>query len=116
MLDIWAREGGAKDFAALDGKRQAALKERLKRDLRTNRYDAKLDTITVSNVRARAMGVTGAHYAALFSSDPALEELRVQYAILKRSLIDTEQRRQLGAFFFWIAWTGVTERPGEAIT
>lgn len=116
MLDIWAREGGAKDFAALDRERQAALKERLKRDLRTIRYDAKLDTITVSNVRARAMGVTGAHYAALFSTDPALEELRVQYAIPKRSLIDTEQRRQLGAFFFWIAWTSVTERPGEAIT
>lgn len=116
MLDIWARQDGASNFAALDGERQAALKDRLKRDLRANRYDAASGTITVSDVRAQAMAVTAAHYAALFSSDPALKELRTQYAIPERSLVNAQQRRQLGAFFFWTAWTSVTQRPGEAIT
>ena len=116
MLDIWARRDGAKDFASLDPEKQAAFKERLKRDLRTNSYDAATDTITVSDARAEAMAAVGDHYAALFSSDPALKELRVQYAIPERSIVDARQREQLGAFFFWTAWTSVTERPGDTIT
>ena len=116
LLDIWARRDGAKDFASLDSETQAALKERLKRDLRTNGYDAATDTITVSDARAEAMATVGDHYAVLFSSDPALKELRVQYAIPERSIMDARQRDQLGAFFFWTAWTSVTQRPGAEIT
>ncbi|MGS1015414.1 nitric-oxide reductase large subunit [Allosphingosinicella humi] len=116
LLDIWARTEGVRDFAALDVERQAALKERLKRELRANQYDAATGTITVSDARAEAMAAVADHYTALFSSDPALRELRVQYAIPEKSVRNAEQREQLGAFFFWTSWTSVTERPGEAIT
>src|SRR3546814_10063818 len=62
------------------------------------------------------MAAVADHYAGLFSSDPALKELRVQYAIPEKSITDARQREQLGAFFFWTAWTSVTERPGQTIT
>ncbi|MBA2919984.1 nitric-oxide reductase large subunit [Sphingomonas sp. MAH-20] len=116
LLDVWAREKGAKDFAALNLEDQAALKDRLKRELRTNGYDASTGAITVSDERAQAMAAVGRHYASLFSSDPALKELRVQYAIPEKSIVDAKQREQLGAFFFWTSWTSVTNRPDDTIT
>ena len=116
MLDNWARNEGANNFAALGLEEQAALEARLKQDLRANRYDPTTDTITVSDARATAMAAVGQHYQTLFSSDPSLHALRVQYAIPEKSITDPEYRRQLSAFFFWTAWTSVTERPGEKIS
>ena len=116
LLDIWARDKGADNFAALDLEEQAALKARLKQDLRANRYDKATGTVTVSDARATAMAEVGLHYQTLFSSDPSLHALRVQYAIPEKSITNPEYRRQLSAFFFWTAWTSVTERPGQAIS
>ena len=116
LLDIWARKEGAKDFASLSAEDQAALKERLKRELRPNSFDEEAQTITVSDDRAAAMAAVGDHYTTLFSSDPELRQLRDEYAIPEKSIVDPRQREQLGAFFFWTAWTSVTERPGETIT
>jgi nitric oxide reductase subunit B len=116
LLDIWAVEKGAKNFAALDADDQAALKERLKRELRTNSYDPATKTITVSDSRAQAIAAVAGHYTALFSSDPALSELREQYAIPESSLKTDADRQELAAFFFWTAWTSVTQRPDQAIS
>ena len=38
------------------------------------------------------------------------------YSIPENSLKDPERVRQLNAFFFWISWACVTERPGQEIT
>ena len=116
LLDIWARDKGADNFAVLDLEEQAALKARLKQDLRANRYDKATGTVIVSDARATAMAEVGLHYQTLFSSDPSLHALRVQYAIPEKSITNPEYRRQLSAFFFWTAWTSVTERPGQAIS
>src|SRR5690349_1484600 len=40
LLDKWAAESGAPNYAALDVERQAALTARLRKLLRTNTYDA----------------------------------------------------------------------------
>jgi len=116
LLDIWARKEGAANFGALDREAQAALKERLRHELRTNSYDPQSGTITVSESRAQAIAAVADHYSTLFSSDPALSHLREQYAIPERSLTNQAQRSQLGAFFFWTSWTSVTERPGQEIS
>ena len=88
LLDNWARDEGAANFSALDLEEQAALTARLKQDLRANRYDEATDTITVSDARAKAMVEVGQHYQTLFSSDPSLHALRVQYAIPEKSITD----------------------------
>ena len=116
LLEIWAKAEGAADFASLDAESQAALKERLKRELRPNTHDPVNGTITVSSDRAAATAVVADHYARLFSSDESLAKLREEYAIPQDSLVTDAQRRQLGAFFFWTSWTSVTERPGETIS
>lgn len=116
LLDIWARQERGKPFDRLRPEDQGALKERLKSAMRTNTYDPVTGTITVSRERAQAMAQVADHYAKLFSSDPALRELRSDYAIPERSLRNDADRAKLGAFFFWTAWTSVTERPGDTIS
>ena len=116
LLDIWARREAGRDFAQLDGERQAALRSRLQQELRTNSYDKATDRIVVSEARAEAMAVVANHYSALFSGDPELSHLREQYAIPERSLTEPGHPERLGAFFFWTAWTSTTERPGQEIT
>src|ERR1051325_3865637 len=54
ILNQWAKEGGAADFAALEPERQAGLKARLQQEMRTNRYDPASGEIRISATRARA--------------------------------------------------------------
>ena len=52
VLDAWAREAGAKDFAALTVEQQASLKARLVLLMRTNTYDPATGRLSLSPVRA----------------------------------------------------------------
>ena len=55
-------------------------------------------------------------YGGLFTNDPALADLRDSYSIPENSLKDPERVPLLNAFFFWVSWSCVTERPGQSIT
>src|SRR5690606_33089056 len=101
---------------ALDAPAQAALRERLRQELRTNRYDPETGTLTISAVRARAIESVGAHYDALFGGDPELAQLREDYAMHDVAVADPARRAALNACFFWASWSCATERPGQAVT
>jgi nitric oxide reductase subunit B len=116
ILDRWAAAEGAKAFADLGVEKQAALRARLEGELRKNAYDPSTGTLTVSPVRAEAFAALHAHYGGLFQDDPALDGLRESYAIPVNALKDPARAEWLSAFFFWTAWTCVTERPGQSIT
>ena len=45
-----------------------------------------------------------------------MAKLRDAYALPENSLKDPERVRQLNAFFFWISWACVTQRPGQEIS
>ena len=45
-----------------------------------------------------------------------LAGLRDSYSIPENSLKDPERVPLLNAFFFWVSWACVTERPGQEIT
>src|SRR6476620_7278611 len=51
LLGVWARRDEGAAWATLDEGRQEALKARLRKELRTNGYDAGSGTITVSDER-----------------------------------------------------------------
>ncbi len=116
-LDLWAqRDAGVEGFKELDEPMQAAYTKRLQTAIRPNTYDSETGTIRIDNDRARAIEAVSAHYERLFSADPAMAELREAYAMRNGTVADAEHRRQLGAFFWWAAWSSVTERPGDDIT
>ncbi|WP_373047442.1 nitric-oxide reductase large subunit [Vulgatibacter sp.] len=110
VLDRWAEEEGAAKLAALPAERQAALRHRLERTMRTNTYDAATDTVTLDVARAAAFESNAAHYADVFARG------RDAYAIPVNTLVDQARMRDMAAFFWWTSWVASTERPGDTVT
>ncbi len=116
ILDRWANAEFKKSYAELDDPTKASLRARLKKEIRTNTYDAQTGDITVSPVRAEAIKAVASHYVALFGGDTNLHKLRDAYAIPANALKDPERKQALTAFFFWAAWACGTDRPHANIT
>ena len=110
VLDSWARDAGAKDFAALPPEQQASLKSRLTLEMRTNTYDPATGRVTVSPARAAAFDSVAAHYADVFAAG------RDEYAIPRGALTDATKARQMAAFFWWTSWAASTNRPGSNVS
>ena len=116
LLELWSQRDHGQPYAQLPAETQAALRERLKRELRGNTWDAATGTVTISDERARAVGQVAQHYAGLFGGDPGLRALRESYAMQENAVPDAGRRAQLTAFFFWTSWAASTDRPGLALT
>ena len=116
MLDKISMDQENSRFDDLSVEKQAYYKAILQSDLRSNRYNKESATLVVSNDRAEAIANNTEYYSGLFTNDPSLASLRDAYSIPENSLKDPERVRQLNAFFFWISWACVTERPGKEIT
>jgi nitric oxide reductase subunit B len=116
LLERWAQRDHGKAFAALDAPQQAALREKLRSELRTNSYYEPAKTLSVSNDRAAAIKEVAAHYQSLFGDDAATQPLRETYAMRNGTVPDATHRHQVGAFFFWTAWAAVTTRPGTNVS
>ncbi|MEJ5252280.1 MAG: nitric-oxide reductase large subunit [Chthonomonadetes bacterium] len=116
MLDILAQQRYGVPYTRLSAEQQAPLRERVKREIRTNTYDPQTGDIVVSPLRAQAIRAVSAHYSALFGNDLNLQTLREDYAIPPNSVPDPQRRSAMNAFFFWTAWACGTNRPGSDIT
>lgn len=116
ILDEWATTEHRSPFDKLTEDQQVLLKNRLKKELRKNTYDAASGIITISPARAKAVAAVSKHFEALFTGDPALADLREAYAMKRETVADPQRMAQMNAFFFWTAWATVTERPGKNIT
>ncbi len=103
-------------FDKLSDERKAALKVTLQKEIRKNTYNPDTKITSVSDIRAAAIADNSKYYAGLFTNDPSLDKARDAYSIPENSLKDPERVRQLNAFFFWISWACVTERPGMDIS
>jgi len=116
LLEYWANKEHGSEYASLDQEVQAALRQRLKTELRTNTYDPQTGDLRVSAQRAEAIREVGAHYTKLFGDDETLNGLRDAYAIPPNTIKTSERQQELNAFFFWISWACSTNRPGQDIT
>ncbi len=112
LLDHWSAAEHGKTYENLGNEPRAALKARVKEELRRNTYDPVTGDLTVSPLRSEAMAAVGAHYAALFGHEPSLDRLRDAYALPADAIKTPERQNQLNAFFFWATWACSTNRPG----
>ncbi len=110
LLNRWAQQRGAQDFATLNADQQAVLKARLVREIRTNAYDASANRVTLDADRVAAFQQLAAYYADVFANG------RKEYAIPHGALTNPAKQQQLAAFFWWAAWATSTERPGSNVT
>ncbi|QSX36537.1 nitric-oxide reductase large subunit [Shewanella sedimentimangrovi] len=112
-LDISAKKTYGTDFASLSSAEQAGLEQAMREDLRHNSLVGEEHIqIPLSATRIEAIHEVQRHYDSLFGDDPALTQLRDQYAMKEGTIPDAERREQLSAFLFWGAWAAITERPG----
>ncbi|MGB8374660.1 MAG: nitric-oxide reductase large subunit [Salegentibacter sp.] len=116
ILDDWSQAEFGSNYKKLSEEKQAGLRQRLQKELRTNTYDPQTKTLTVSAERADAIKHLQQYYKGLFMNDPALDTLRSDYAIPKGAIKDEARMHKMNAFFFWASWACVTERPGKDIT
>ncbi|HEU4590960.1 MAG TPA: hypothetical protein VFS13_08635, partial [Steroidobacteraceae bacterium] len=116
MLERDARRQNGVGYDELGADQRAAAIARLIPRVRHNSYDAATDTITLDAERAAAVHEVADHYIALFGDDPALHELRKDYAMKEATVPDADNRRALTAFIWWSAWAAGTERPGGKVT
>jgi nitric oxide reductase subunit B len=116
ILDKLAIQTEGVPYEQVSEEKQASLRVLLQHDLRTNTFDKENKIITVSGLRAEAIASNSKFYAGLFTDDPDLADLRDAYAIPENTLKTEERVRMMNAFFFWISWACVTERPGQDIT
>lgn len=109
------RAGG--DFSAEAETRQAVLVAELTPEIRRNTYDPATGIIHISRERADAIEQVIEHYRQLLISDE-FEALREQYAIPNNPSggFSPEETRALAAFWWWSAWSAVTERPDDHVT
>src|SRR5579871_873631 len=75
LLSRWASQSGSQSYEQLPAETRAALRERLKQEIRGNTYNAETGDLVVSKARAAAIQAVGKHYISLFSDDPDLKEL-----------------------------------------
>lgn len=110
MLDSWAQKDFDTNYENLGVEQKAALKARLIKDIRTNTYNSKNRSITISSAKYEAFKQNAAHYASIFS------EGHERYAIQKGALVNKEKLAQLNSFLFWTSWAASTNRPNVEYT
>ena len=116
ILDSWANQEFQQAYKQLNLEQQAALKARLKKEIRTNTYNPETGDLVISDIRAQAIASVMKHYESLFMNDPALAGLRDAYAIPANTIKDEQRMYEMNGFFFWAAWACATERPGSDVT
>ena len=116
LLNRWSQEEQGKTFEQLTEVEQAAMERRLQEFLRKNSYNEATSTLVIHSQRYDAFRELYGHYAGLFMNDPAIHELRADYAIARNSIRSEERMEKMAQFFFWASWACVTERPGSDVT
>ena len=89
------------------GNTSSVARDKVVADFKTNRYDAKADTVTVSDAQAAAFAEMVTHYTDYFGPQSA------KNGLLPRAITDPVQIKQLTAYFAWSAWAGSTLRPDK---
>jgi nitric oxide reductase subunit B len=99
----------AADFVAQDhrgaGSDRAA--QQTIAEFRTNRYDKRSGTLTLTAPQAEAFRRLVGHYSRFFS-DPTTE-----HGLRRDAITDPGDLRRLTAFFGWSAWAASARRPGH---
>ena len=115
LLGLLAQKDG-KTYHDLPEDEQAKYLVQLRKELRTNTYDATSGVITFSPERAQVARALADYYTKLFMDDPSMDHVRKSYAIPKGAIKDPARMAQMNAFFTWTTWVCSTNRPGSDVT
>ena len=109
-LNLAAEDQFGTAYDELNEQQQHMLRYDLKKEYRTNTYNTKTNTVSLSSRRMQAIAQTSDYYNALFGGAAELQQTRANYAMKEVTLPSAERRARLNEFFFWTAWAASTER------
>lgn len=98
------------ELEALGGPESNQARGAVADDFKKNRYDPTTGTLLYSTPQATAFYALVEHYRQLFSDPTTGHGLRAG------AVTDTNDIRQLTAYFSWTAWTAAALRPGHNYT
>jgi nitric oxide reductase subunit B len=105
MREYYADQRFGSPYGSLGAADRAAIDQQVIDELKTNRYSD--GVLTLTDGQTAAHRELEAYYRALFiDGDKKL-------GLPADTVRDTREADQLAAFFGWVAWTSVAERPGE---
>jgi nitric oxide reductase subunit B len=89
------------------GPRSDAAVRQTVQDFRTNRYDERTGTLTLTAAQADSFRKLVPYYSRFFAEPTTRHGLRPE------AITDPTQLHQLTSFFAWSAWAASTNRPGH---
>jgi nitric oxide reductase subunit B len=105
MRDYYAGQRFSSPYSSLSATNQAVIDQQVIGELKTNRYTNGVLTLTDGEVAAHQQLLT--YYRSLFIDGD--EKLGLPADTVR----NTNESNELAAFFGWVAWTSVAQRPGE---
>src|SRR5450755_184786 len=102
----YLRRSATSVYEAHGGQKSASANSETMAEFKTNRYDARSDTLTFTQAQAAAFVELKNYYHSVFSDPSTRSGLR------PGAITDRRETGQLTAFFAWSAWVASTLRPG----
>jgi nitric oxide reductase subunit B len=105
-----AQQAFQRPFEELTGEDRELIELRTRREIKTNRYNAGDDKLTLSEGQEQALSDIQAFWEKTFA------EGDTAYGFLPQTVPSAEERQQIGRFFYWTAWVASTNRPDKDYT
>ncbi len=110
MHEKMARDKYGKSYTSLDTNAKGGVDAVVIEQIKTNRYDADSDTLTLTTLQEKALFENRIFYDKLFASGDSKGPIRAE------TIKNPVERQNLADFFFWTAWCAGTVRPGDTHT
>ncbi len=108
--DVIAKGKFGTDYSGLAPEQKAFVSQQLKKELKTNRYDAATGVLTFSPGEEAAYRDTLPYWSAYFTRKDDAPGLPSDY------IKSPAELKNLTAYFAWATWATVTNRPGKDYT
>jgi nitric oxide reductase subunit B len=102
-----AQDRYALDYDELNPDQRDVVDLRTRREIKTNRYDASTDTLTLTSAQVRALEDVQEYWETTF------REGEDRHGFLPNTVPTGTERQQLARFFYWTAWVASANRPGK---
>ncbi len=103
---IAAQESG-QSYETLDELEREIVGLKTVREIKTNRYNADKDILTLTEAQVAALKTIQDFWEKTFRNGDE------RYGFLPNTVPSSEERLQIGRFFFWTAWVASANRPNE---
>ncbi|WP_137597025.1 nitric-oxide reductase large subunit [Paucilactobacillus kaifaensis] len=108
-----------KSYNSISDFRQDAIKAKVKKEIRVNRYDKATDTLKLTNAQVAGVKYLQKYYRHEFVNNPrqaGLPENMINQKTTDEFMSNGNKVDQLTSYFFWTAWVSSTNRPNREFT